>query len=42
MGLYWITNRMIPMRVSPESEALGLDASQHDEVYGPESSTHNP
>ena len=35
MGLYWITNRMIPMRVSPESEKLGLDASQHDEVYNP-------
>ena len=26
---------MIPMRVSPESEKLGLDASQHDEVYNP-------
>jgi Amt family ammonium transporter len=35
MLLYWITNRMIPMRVSPESENLGLDASQHDEVYAP-------
>jgi Amt family ammonium transporter len=35
MALYWITNRMIPMRVSAESEKLGLDASQHDEVYGP-------
>ena len=34
MLLYWVTNRMIPMRVSPESESLGLDASQHDEVYG--------
>ncbi len=34
MVLYWATNRMIPMRVSPASESLGLDASQHDEVYG--------
>ena len=34
MLLYWVTNRMIPMRVSPKSESLGLDASQHDEVYG--------
>jgi hypothetical protein len=25
---------MIPMRVSPASEDLGLDASQHDEIYG--------
>ncbi|MFI3306233.1 MAG: ammonium transporter [Rikenellaceae bacterium] len=33
-GLYWITNKMIPMRVSEESEALGLDLSQHDEQYG--------
>ena len=35
MFLYWLTNRMIPMRVSPASEDLGLDASQHDEVYAP-------
>lgn len=32
--LYWLTNKMIPMRVSPESEAAGLDKSQHDECYG--------
>jgi hypothetical protein len=25
---------MIPMRVSSASEDLGLDASQHDEIYG--------
>ena len=37
MFLYWLTNRMIPMRVSPESENLGLDASQHDETYAPTS-----
>jgi Amt family ammonium transporter len=37
MFLYWLTNRMIPMRVSPKSENLGLDASQHDETYAPAS-----
>ena len=35
-GLYWITNKMIPMRVSKESEKMGLDRSQHDEMYGSE------
>ncbi|MFI3317660.1 MAG: ammonium transporter [Rikenellaceae bacterium] len=33
-ALYWITNKMIPMRVSEKSEAVGLDISQHDEQYG--------
>ncbi len=33
-ALYWITNKMIPMRVSEKSEELGLDLSQHDETYG--------
>ena len=33
-ALYWITNRMIPMRVSEQSEKIGLDISQHDEYYG--------
>ncbi len=33
-ALYWITNKMIPMRVSEKSEKLGLDLSQHDEQYG--------
>ena len=33
-ALYWITNKMIPMRVSEQSEVLGLDRSQHDEHYG--------
>ncbi len=32
--LYWITDKMIPMRVSEESEKIGLDRSQHDEHYG--------
>ena len=33
MLLYWLTNRMIQMRVSPPCEEAGLDISQHDEVY---------
>ncbi len=32
--LYWLTNKIIPMRVSEASERLGLDRSQHDEHYG--------
>lgn len=32
-ALYWITNKMIPMRVSSKSEKMGLDVSQHDESY---------
>lgn len=31
--LYWLTNKMIHMRVSVKSERLGLDISQHDERY---------
>lgn len=31
--LYWMTNKMIPMRVSLQSERLGLDVTQHDESY---------
>lgn len=33
LGLYWITNKMIGMRVSEKSERIGLDISQHDECY---------
>ncbi len=33
MFLYWIVNKMIPMRVSRESERIGLDVSQHGESY---------
>ena len=33
-GLYWLTNKIVPMRVSEASERLGLDRSQHDEHYG--------
>lgn len=31
---YWFIDKMIPMRVSHASEAVGLDFSQHDEHYG--------
>ena len=34
MALYWLTNKMTPLRVSAKAEALGLDRSQHDEHYG--------
>lgn len=33
-ALYWLTNKMIPLRVSRHSEEIGLDRSQHDEEYG--------
>ena len=32
--LYWLTDKVIPMRVSEKSENRGLDMSQHDEIYG--------
>ena len=31
---YWLIDKMIPMRVSTESERIGLDISQHNERYG--------
>jgi Amt family ammonium transporter len=31
--LYWITNKIIGMRVNFESEKIGLDLSQHNESY---------
>ena len=33
MLLYWIVNKLISMRVSKESEKVGLDISQHGESY---------
>lgn len=33
--LFKVTNRIIPMRVSEESEGVGLDISQHDETLFP-------
>ena len=32
--LYYITNKMVTMRVSQADETVGLDISQHDEHYG--------
>lgn len=32
--LYWLTNKIVKMRVSPENEKIGLDRSQHNEQYG--------
>ena len=34
--LYWLTDKIIPMRVSRQNEEIGLDRSQHDEIYGGE------
>ncbi len=36
-ALYWLVNKMIRLRVSGKSEAVGLDCSQHGERYGGES-----
>lgn len=33
-ALYWLTNKMVRMRVSKRSERIGLDRSQHAEEYG--------
>lgn len=33
MLIYWVVNKMIPMRVSAHSELVGLDVSQHGESY---------
>ena len=38
-GLYWLTNKIIPLRVSRKSEEMGLDRSQHDEEYGGDGGT---
>ena len=35
-GLYWLTDKIVKMRVSPASERVGLDKTQHDEEYGVE------
>ena len=31
---YWLIDKVIPMRVSAQSERVGLDFSQHEEHYG--------
>ena len=33
-ALYWLTSKMVRLRVSPKSERIGLDISQHSEEYG--------
>lgn len=38
-ALYWITNKLTPLRVSRRSEEIGLDKTQHDEEYGNEVTT---
>ncbi len=41
-GLYWLTDKIIPMRVSGWNERVGLDSSQHGEEYGNETSLELP
>lgn len=36
--LYWLTDKIVPMRVSKYNEKVGLDSSQHGEEYGLETS----
>lgn len=40
--LYWITDRIVPMRVSGWNERLGLDSSQHGEFYDPDGTHELP
>ncbi len=40
--LYWLTDRIVPMRVSRQNEREGLDASQHGEEYGAEAPASVP
>lgn len=41
-ALYWITDKIVPMRVSGWNERVGLDSSQHGEEYGNEVSGNLP
>ena len=41
-GLYWLTNKIVPMRVSGWNERVGLDSSQHGEEYGSEAAMELP
>jgi Amt family ammonium transporter len=36
-ALYWITDLIIPLRVTEEEEREGLDRSQHGEWFGEDS-----
>ncbi|MCC8070929.1 MAG: ammonium transporter [Bacteroidales bacterium] len=38
-ALYWLTNKIVRLRVSRRNEEIGLDRSQHDEEYGAETGT---
>ncbi len=40
--LYWVTDLIIPMRVSGWNERVGLDSSQHGEEYGNEAALELP
>lgn len=40
--LYWLTNKIVPMRVSGWNERVGLDSSQHGEEYGSEAAMELP
>ena len=33
-ALYWLSNKLVHLRVSAKSERIGLDLSQHHEAYG--------
>lgn len=33
-ALYWMSNKLVHLRVSAKSERIGLDLSQHHEAYG--------
>ena len=41
-GRYWLTNKIVPMRVSGWNERVGLDSSQHGEEYGSEAAMELP
>lgn len=40
--LYWLTDLIVPMRVSGWNERVGLDSSQHGEEYGNEAALELP
>ncbi len=40
--LYWLTDLIVPMRVSGWNEKIGLDSSQHGEEYGNEAALELP
>ncbi len=38
-SLYWLTNKIVPLRVSRHNEEIGLDRSQHGEEYAVDAGT---